>query len=222
MNRNYFASLVAMIEYLQRLERVDVVIIDNESTYPQLLDWYKTYDGKIVFLGNNIGNRSPWLNKIVMQPEEHSKYYGSEYYIVTDPDLSLDKIPNNLLDIMIEASDICVFANKIGLSLEINDIPEDSIFGKKNIVEWESQFWKKIIYNRYWHADVDTTFALYKSNTNHEYAQRTDNSIRLDRPYTAKHLPWYFTTNNITDEFLWIVKNSNKQSCWASQLRNKL
>jgi len=54
------------------------------------------------------------------------------------------------------------------------------------LADWESQFWQKPLDNQYFHGDIDTTFALYR------IWHPSLCAIRTNRPYTARHIPWYY------------------------------
>ena len=43
----------------------------------------------------------------------------------------------------------------------------------------------------YFDANVDTTFALYRKHVMKKHT--VQKSLRTNRPYTARHLPWYYT-----------------------------
>jgi hypothetical protein len=72
--------------------------------------------------------------------------------VVTDADLSLDGCPKDLLDVLIEGFSAAPDAVKVGLSLEIDDLPEPM---RARVRGWELQFWSDPINN--W------TFANYRN-----------------------------------------------------------
>jgi glycosyltransferase involved in cell wall biosynthesis len=47
-NRNRLTTTKNMVEHLLRLNpNQEIIILDNESTYQPLIDWYKTIDKKV-------------------------------------------------------------------------------------------------------------------------------------------------------------------------------
>ncbi len=80
-------------------EGCEVILIDNGSTYPPLLKWYKTKcPYKIHYLPNTYGHKSLWTSGIINE-------YNDEYYLVTDHDLDLSLVPNGFIKILRYALD---------------------------------------------------------------------------------------------------------------------
>jgi len=115
--------------------------------------------------------------------------------------------PVDLVDYLIFSKKKFQEFNKIGASLEINDIP-NYYFLKKEVISWESKFWKKEFDNFYL-AGVDTTFAAYdklnKAGREHCFV----NCLRTKRPYVLKHFPWYLDMNNLDDEEKYYTQSAN-------------
>lgn len=160
---------------------VDPIFIDNNSNYPPLLDYYNTCPFAVLFMKANYGHMVFWGAKIyeLLKPNER--------YIVTDPDLSLEGIPDDFLSVLNAGLDKYKGYDKCGFSLEINDLP-DTPEGNLVKTQIEPRYWRKALDTLYFDAPVDTTFALYREGTrlyNH-------NALRTNRPYTAKHIPWYY------------------------------
>ena len=54
-NRNRLTSTKNMLEHLLRLNpNEQIIILDNGSTYPPLLEWYKTIKSQINYIENGI------------------------------------------------------------------------------------------------------------------------------------------------------------------------
>jgi hypothetical protein len=108
-------------------------------------------------------------------------------YVVTDSDLDLSRVPTDLLDLMNDGLDKYPQIIKAGLSLELDDLPEDGLLTEK-VRRWEAAFWRDRLDDQFWLANVDTTFALHRAGT---IWTGVAHALRTDRPYTARHLPWY-------------------------------
>jgi hypothetical protein len=106
---------------------------------------------------------------------------GADYYVVTDSDLDLSGIPLDVLDVLRAGLERYPQVHKAGLSLEINDVPADTLN-----LDWERSLWTRRIDDLWFDALVDTTFAMYRRG-----AGWAGNGMRSDRPYTARHVPWY-------------------------------
>ena len=201
VNRNLLTTLQNTIEFLKKEDRVNEIhILDNQSTYPPLLDYYKKAPVKVHYLKGNYGPQHAWDSKF-------TDIRDADYYIVTDPDCTYDGVPADWLDKM-----LAVREDKVGFSLEINDLPDTEI--GRAAKEHESKYWT-VPHNHGWSADVDTTFALYAKGVRFTY-----DAVRLDRPYTIKHEPWYITKENITPEWRYYLDNITPVSTWGIRIKD--
>lgn len=207
-NFNLLTWPKAMVEYLLEIPELNVIIIDNNTTYKPTLDWYKTKPCEIIELGENLGHHAPFTTNLV-------DLGSNDYYIVTDPDLELNKIPKDFLNILIKGMENYKHNCKVGFSIEIDDIPNRNIKYDRvynDVKLWESQFWvDKIPGTLFYNAPIDTTFAIYsKARGGNNIGMQT--GIRTDRPYTCRHLPFYIDENNITEELCFYYENANSSS----------
>jgi hypothetical protein len=160
------------------------IFIDNNSDYPPLLEYYRHCPYCVIKINANYGNRVVWNCGIL------DKLGIKENYVVTDPDLDLTGIPDDFLQVLEEGLRRYPEYSKIGFSLEINDLPQiPSAELVKNI--YESVFWKIPLDDQYFHGEIDTTFALHTINHPLNFPD-TLKAIRTNRPYTARHVPWYY------------------------------
>ena len=155
---------------------IDPVFVDNNSDYPPLLEYYKTTPFEVIRMRENYGYKVVWERNLL----DRLGITGN--YIVTDPDLNLSGIPNDFLNVLEQGLIKYPQYDKCGLSLEINDLPKTPFCS----AEYESQFWQHPLDDTYFDAAIDTTFALYKVK-HHSFK-----AMRTNRPYTARHLPWYY------------------------------
>lgn len=180
-NRNRLTTTRAMVAYCENLPGAMPIIFDNASVYPPLIEWYYGYQ-KIVIRSQT--NRGPWAVW-----ESHKRpWLASDYYVVTDSDLDLSGVPFDVLDKMRECLDRHPNLIKVGLSLEINDLPSGLIADYAK--QWEGDYWTRQPEPGWWDAPVDTTFAMYRAGW-HCASSCTSPAWRMDRPYTARHIPWY-------------------------------
>lgn len=208
-NRNRLVSTKKLVVYLRQLPDSKIIIVDNDSTYPPLLEWYNTLsDVKTIRLKENIGPYAPW--------KCCRKLQNIFFYVVTDSDLDLSEVPLDVLSKLKEGLDQFPQASKAGLSLEIEDIPKEFSY-QNSVQQWELQFWSKKLTSEWWLAPIDTTFAMYRPGVQFGSIY---NAIRADRPYTAKHLPWYLTSETATSEDVYYTKHcENNFSTYAYQTR---
>lgn len=206
-NRDRLTMTRQLAEQCSRLEGIsEVVIIDNASTYPPLLDWYASCPYKIHRLKKNIGPRGLWH---VGAPDT--------YFVNTDSDLDIGKVPKGVLRILKEGLDWFPKMLKAGLSLEINDIPDNYPL-KHLVLQHETGNWEQFIGDHRFHlAGIDTTFALYRPRA--EWGGYGP-ALRLKRPYTARHLPWYMVEED--EEETYYLKHLSPQGiCYSGVLNEK-
>lgn len=180
-NRNRLEYLKQVIEAAERIGFKRIYIIDNDSTYPPLLEYYSQCRHQIVYLRRNAGPRSIWES-----PE--TSFLLRDFYIYTDPDV----VPDNSVDLqcfntLLQRLKGNYAIDKIGLGLHIDDLP-DHFALKHEVINWENQFHQRSIDDHFFFAPVDTTLALYAP-----FAQGGGEckAWRTKKPWLAKHLPWY-------------------------------
>lgn len=166
------------------------ILLDNTSTYPPLLEWYKSCPFKVHTFKQRYGERVFWDSGLFNE-------YNDEYYIVTDHDLDISTVPSDYTEKLIqglENTDV----TKCGLSLEIDDLPDTEY---SNIAKsYESKYWQDKDHLGNYVAGVDTTFAMYDRKRQPLGWDRGDNfykATRLPKPYTAKHMPWYLNEKSL-------------------------
>jgi glycosyltransferase involved in cell wall biosynthesis len=185
---NRLEYLRKLVSWLEENNFTNIYIIDNNSTYPPLIDYYNNeYKHNIFKLKENKGHLALWNTKIY-------KRFINDYYIYTDSDiLPIDECPENFLIYFKKQLKKYPRISKIGFSLKIDDLP-DHYSKKKEVIEWEQVNYKNEIEVGLFFASIDTTFALYRPR---EKGDWRINALRTGYPYQARHLPWY-----VDDSFL--------------------
>ena len=182
--------------------------MDNASTYPPLLHYLDRTDVEVVRLGEHLGKHAPWLAGLVFEEKA--------YYAVSDPDLDLSGCPEDLFEVLQRALEVHSWAIKCGPSLEIEDIPADRPW-RDQVVAWERQFWTRRLDGRHFRAAIDTTLALYRASTEFDASAWTAPAIRCDRPYTARHVPWYAAETTEEDRY-YIEHMVTKKAHWSRRI----
>jgi hypothetical protein len=211
-NRDRLTWPRRLAETVAREPRCEVVIVDNASTYPPLLDWYAQCPFRVVRLAENLGHEAPWKSGVI--DAEAGPLYG-----VTDPDLDLSAVPGDWLDVL--ASGLAAYPGvaKVGLSLAISDLPADAPL-RAEVLAWERTAWTNRLDERFWISRVDTTFALHARERIQTGQPRwRDRALRADHPYTARHLPWYLTPGSVPEEEVYYLSRSTGPSHWSRRLR---
>ena len=193
-NHIYVENTINQIKNINPNYLKNIVIMDNSSTEPDTIAYIDNIvKNSYVSVIRNGGNAGPWVTHC---QNRHVYDMMPDKYIITDPDLEFNKdLPTNFIEIIEELSNKYP-SKKIGFALKIDDFNKDMFPGDytlgKNIYEWECQFWTSKIHDpdyELFYADIDTTFSLYSKH-------HTDKMpIRIAGNFTARHLPWYKTTD---------------------------
>ncbi|MFZ7107608.1 MAG: glycosyltransferase family 2 protein [Candidatus Pollutiaquabacter aromativorans] len=184
---NYLERLVAWLESAGMRK---IILLDNGSTYPPLLEYYHKTRHQVIYLRENLGHRALWKSRKL-------HYLLKSYYVYTDPDVVPDNLcPDDVVGYMYRQLHGQFAIDKLGLSLRIDDLP-DHFERKQEVIRWESSYWQVRNSLGHYIAKVDTTFALYAP-----YATGGGEckAWRTSPPYTARHLPWYEDSANPTTE----------------------
>lgn len=202
-NRNLLTWPRAMVERIMKYEGVGrIIILDNDSTYPPLLEYYSTKPCEIIYLHENLGHTAPWLSGVANNQKEE--------YVVTDPDLDLSDTPDDSLLFLKEKMNEHNI-QKIGFGLDWQSVNKNSRY-YHHLQTYEKSRWEKAkeINNVFFGIDIDTTFALY----HRELKQHILGGVSTGHPYIARHMPWYFSVEEriANDEFTYYLNHANS-SC---------
>lgn len=212
-NRLHWPSVIA--DWLGR-RGCDPVFVDNASDYVPLLDYYAHTSYKVINLPQNYGHTVIW--QPVFESFLKSMVGSKERYIVTDPDLDLSGIPDDWLEVLNEGLNRYRTFDKCGFSLEIRDLPSTEE-GRRVREQFERKYWLLPLDEKYFDAPIDTTFALYREGAR-QYFHR---AIRTNRPYTARHLPWYYNYDDLdslpADERYYIL-HANQSCSGKARIKN--
>lgn len=203
---NRLSSLRSMCK---KLKGYDITIIDNNSTYPPLLEWLQNCGHNVIFNKFNGTHQALWIH--------HAELITDRFYCVTDPDLDISGIPDDWQDVLLRGLMENPDVVKAGFSLRLSDLPQNDY--TKEVIEWESKFWQ---YKRkdFYLSDIDTTFAMYDAERDFGALpnNRFFSAVRSPEPYTARHLMWY-NEQDISDEETYFIEHtsgywSEKYKAW--------
>jgi hypothetical protein len=206
---NNFNRLECLKELLSALESrgyKNLIILDNASSYPPLLEFYATCPYRLIRLQKNVGHMAIWET-------EEGKEFLSDFYVYTDPDVvPVDSCPDNFLEYFAGVLKKYPQVDKVGFSLKIDDLPE--FYNKKSqVLEWEKQNFVNQITADLYDASIDTTFALYRPGGHGDWKSK---AIRTAAPYEARHLPWYVDEDDLSIEELYYRRTRKQEvSQWT-------
>lgn len=212
-NYNRLEMLLTLIHSLESRGYHNLYIIDNQSTYPPLLEYYTKLPYPVYMLNKNVGHLALWKTGIYKQ-------FSESYYAYTDSDLEIHPdCPDNFIEKFISLLQKYPKALKAGFSICIDDLPDHYKF-KEKVIEWESVFWKHEIEPNVFKALIDTTFAVYKPYFVGEPIDPDCFCIRTGFPYSVRHLPWYINSDDLSQEEAYYLGHINSLTHWS--LQNKL
>lgn len=205
LSYNRLSYLEKIISYLENKNLRNIIIIDNASTYPPLLEYYTTLKYPIIKMDQNYGH------SVFFEHRYFRRIRWFSHYVYTDPDvLPILDCPSDFMSVFYDYLRLHKTIYKIGFSLKIDDIPDDYEY-KSEVISWESRFYDCDISTDgipLYDAPIDTTFALYRPKI---FAPRNFYSaLRTGFPYQARHLPWYKRRDDLTDEDKYYIASTVK------------
>ena len=208
-NRDRLTFLKKLIESLEHKGYKNIFIIDNDSDYQPLLNYYENCQYKIFRLDKNIGYLALWQTDIY-------KHFIKDFYVYTDSDVvPTETCPNNFLNQFFQVMKSDKNLMKIGLSLNIDDLPNHFSM-KHQVIDWEQQYWQKESDdNRFYIANVDTTFALYRPFMKGGASRLK--MYRSKKPFSAYHMPWYNDSANLSDEEKFYIESAKTSTHWTAK-----
>jgi hypothetical protein len=190
---NRLNCLEILINRLTQDGYTNIHLLDNNSTYPPLLEYYKHTPYPVYRLDRNIGFLALWNCEVWNK-------FKNKYYVYTDPDVvPADGCPDDYLHKFYLHLRKNPQLDKVGFSLQIDNLP-DHYDKKEAVLKIESPFWKKPINPELYNASIDTTFALYRPGIKGGFWLRAG---RTAPPYSALHLPWYQNSQQPDEETLY-------------------
>lgn len=208
-NRNRLTTTKKLVEDLLSRNTEEIWIIDNESTYPPLLDWYQNVPKEVkIHKYHNVGYLALFSTGLINQIEEEWCFY-------TDSDIELNpNMPIEYQEIMLDYA-YKLNSNKIALALNISDLP-DYYMLKPQVLRNEARWWQEEVLPNVYKADTDTTFCLIKKVD--QFA-----SYRLAGNFTCKHVPWYINLDNLEEEEKYYLEHceDNRLTQYSKQHKYK-
>ena len=208
-NRNFLTWPKAMVERIKEYDGVgEIIIVDNDSTYPPLLEWYATNPCRIERLDTNVGMGAPWVSGVV-------KELNGAPYVLTDPDLGLEETPDDTLLYLLDKLNTLQL-DKVGLGLDWQIVEKKSPYYERlNLYEksrWNNSPVKDDVYTE---VQIDTTFALY--NVDHYFIGGGSTTF----PYVARHYPWEFSIEEArnSEEFMYYMDSATSASSYKTLIK---
>jgi hypothetical protein len=212
-NFNRLWMLKKLISALEIRGYFNIHIIDNNSTYPPLLEYYKECRYTVYRLNENIGVQAFWKSGIC-------RSFSRNFFVYTDPDVvPVDECPDDFMLLFLDTLKKNRLAQKVGFSLKIDDLPDWNLL-KKSIIGCESHFFTdfkkdELLYR----APIGATFALYRPGAGLNHANNHIEIYRTGYPYMARHLPWYQDSRNPDEEEKYYLEHLKHGTWWTTKAK---
>lgn len=169
-----------------------VYIVDNNSDYGPLLEFYVNMKYENVYLGSFGENECSKNIRRTIDGEIQGKY---DYYCLSDPDISIHpSTPPNFLEIWKDYIDNKGY-HHVGFNLITEGLPE-WLHDREMKIRNEKEFLQNPVETSHgfigYRAPIDTTFAMYTTKNSGWHSpmngQDWGNSLRI---FESFHLGWY-------------------------------
>lgn len=215
-NFNRLDSLTKLINSLEKRGYFNIFIIDNLSTYPPLLDYYRDCRHPVFRLDKNLGSSALWKSGLYRR-------FRSNYFVYTDSDVvPVEECPDDFMLFFLETLREHRFAQKVGFMMKLDDLPACNLM-RDYILECEGHFYTDYkLTDLLYRAPIATTFALYRPWAKRKHANGLVEMYRTGFPYLARHLPWYQDTLNPDDEEKYYLEHLGHSTWWTTKARKML
>lgn len=207
--RDRLEPLEQLISWLETEGMQRIILVDNDSSYPPLVEFLRATRHRVIFLGRNAGPYCPW-----QQPVWSEIARGP--YVVTDADIVPDQDAHGAIREFSRLLNRYPEFAKVGFGLHMDDLP-DTYAAKALVMAHEAQFHEKQIRPGVFRATIDTTFALYRAGqSEHSFGP----ALRTGPPFQARHEPWYQNTDAPTPEFAYYRAHADRRFATWGQAAN--
>lgn len=217
---NQLTYLQRMVERFSAERFRNLIIVDNGSSYPPLLDYLEQLNQRgqaiVIYYGENRGPHFFFLRGI------HRHLFENTPFLFTDPDIELTEISPYFLCRLVDLAKK-YREYKVGPALTL-PTPEqakpDLVFrsavqGVHSLLDWERQFWAHPVEENVYNAQIDTTLHLYYPEFMPPGGELIA-GLRVAGPgFEARHLPW-FRDDPIEPEELAFYNGLARFSNWGA------
>jgi len=196
----------------------EIIIMDFGSSYEPTLEYLKNLEHEKVkiYWKEKIGNKRHFNINIDGVIQDYFKDHPTSNYVVTDPDIALDNVDGDILEVYAHLLGILPENIIVGPMLRIDDLPDhyplkrEVRFGgweafyhsrKVNMVQYKGKPVKYVL------VRIDTTFAMNRAGM---HWRRHRMAARVFFPYGARHLEWYLDPKNLTPDQKHYMKHASR------------
>lgn len=209
---NRLTVLKSLVDWLLEAGYRNIYILDNESTYTPLLDYYGVLERTgspvhVIRLGKNLGYKALWQCGIL-------ESLGVETpYVYTDSDVvPCEECPKDFLSRLLDILKRYPLLKKVGLGLKTDDI---TYFEADKTRVMEKRFYLHEMESDVYFGAVDTTMALYRNYRHYNIYV----SARTTGALMVRHMPWYYDYNNLPEDERYYMEHANKSASLVQRLK---
>jgi hypothetical protein len=212
--RDRVTDLRELVAWFERAGHQRITILDNDSTYEPLLEFYEQTPHTVVRLGENWGSQALWRSAgRFTRFNDGGHAPADEWFVYSDPDVvPIAECPLDAVWVLKETLMRYPDMPKAALGLFLDDVPDDmpSLWHERTLVAPHTLIEPGV----HWTL-VDTTFAVHRPGAQFSYA-----GLRMGHPYQARHSSWYVREPGAEDRYyLDRAEAGPLYSSWATRLR---
>lgn len=209
---NRLTVLKSLVDWLLEAGCRNIYILDNDSTYTPLLDYYGVLERTlshvhVIRLGKNWGYKALWQSGVL-------ESLGIETpYVYTDSDVvPCEECPKDFLSRLLDILKRYPLLKKVGLGLKTDDI---TYFEADKTRDMERRFYLHEMEPEVYFGAVDTTMALYRNYRHYNIYV----SARTTGALMVRHMPWYYDYNNLPEDERYYMEHANKSASFVQRLK---
>ena len=210
-NRDRVGCLSKLLDWLLESGYRRIFILDQDSTYPPLLEFYETFrrDQRVhVFRMENWGFRAIWRSQILEQLNIQTPY------VYTDSDI-LPICEKNIVQELLRTMKKYPLIKKVAPRINVDQITTLNATSIQLIEAEKFDLNRQIAPNEFF-LPSDTTFAVYHDA---RYYNLIYSIIRSD--IQILHLPWSYDVANLPEDEKYYIEHSNSNSTFAQTIKNQ-
>jgi len=231
VNRDRLGPTKDLIDSLLNRNYWNITVIDNDSTFIPLFDFYEQYNKEInlVVAPPGVPKTNDVLRQMVDRKiEPYHTICNTQWFVFSDSDVvPVEEVPQNFIEDFFEFAQI-TGGSKIGPMYKTDDIPDHYPL-KSTVVPYESGLvshpvpYKEANGIKLYCSPIDTTFALHRPGTRCDW-RAGGIALRAREPYVFRHMPWYYDPENLPDDENHYMKNFNPKFAfgWSAKIKDKV
>ena len=213
-SRDRLRTLQTLLGWLETAGYRRIYILDNDSTYPPLLEYYRRLEEsgsevEVLRLGKNMGHTALWDSGVL------ESLHVNTPYVYTDSDvIPTEECPRDILGDLLGILRRYPFLKKAGLALKTDDI---TYFDAEKTREDERDFYLHVLEKDLYFSTLDTTFALYRNYRHYNlYVAARTTGKRM-----ARHLPWYYDYENLPEDERYYMDHANRSASLVQRIKER-